>query len=673
MAAHQQRPGGGSVVATDEALPPPLRHALAARGIPIESLHLPLPKDGKLQSPPAGARLCVALIGTAELPADPATAQANVAVLDDAGWPVVLIGPATSATEEALVERVHAWLPLPLEEPLLLTAIRSGFGVAAARAERDAAQELAKLKTAEAKSLYEIGTALSAERDMNRLQELILQRCRELTGADAGSLYLLDDDANKQRILRFEIAQNDSVVGGGFRKMTMPLTDESIAGYVALTGRTLNLADAYQLPAGTPFRFNDAFDRSSGYRTKSMLVVPMRNHEGDVIGVIQLINRKRSFTTKLENPEIVEREVESFSVESEQVLDSLTSQAAVALDNRLLLDNIEQLFEGFVRASVTAIESRDPTTSGHSERVAELTVGIARVVSDIGVDRWKNVGFTEQQLREIRYAGLLHDFGKIGVRENVLVKAKKLFDWQLDVIRLRFALLHKTHEFEYERKQLDAILNHGQEGWLKVRDTLEREHEARLAQLDEDLTAIIEANEPTVLDQEAADRLTTIATRQLEVNGVTAPMLGDDEILALSVRRGSLTENERREIESHVSHTFRFLSLMPWTRQLKGVPLIAWSHHEKLDGTGYPQGLKGDQIPLQSRMMTIADIYDALTASDRPYKRAVPVVKALDILNDEVRRGALDSELLDIFIQRKVYELVTPSGEPRESSLVIAR
>jgi HD-GYP domain-containing protein (c-di-GMP phosphodiesterase class II) len=670
MVDHQHKSRGG-VLATRGTLPPVLRQALASRGFAVAELKLG--EAGPQPSPPTRAKLNIAVIGTAKLPADPGTAETAIARVVATGCPIVLVGPATPATTEALAERVHAWLPLPLEEPQLLTAIRSGFAVAAARAERDAAQELAELKTAEAKSLYEIGTALSAERNLNRLQELILRRCRELTGADAGSLYILEENANKRPILRFEVTQNDSVVAGSFRATPMALTDESIAGYVAMTGHTLNLADAYHLPDGEPFRFNDAFDRASGYRTKSMLVVPMRNHEGDVIGVVQLINRKRSFGITLENAAIVEREVEPFPEEAEEVLDSLTSQAAVALNNRLLLDNIEDLFEGFVQASVTAIESRDPTTHGHSERVAKLTVGIARAVTEIGAGRWKEIGFSEQQLREIRYAGLLHDFGKIGVREDVLVKAKKLYDWQLDVIRLRYALLRKTAETEFERKQLEAVLEHGHQGWLQIRDSVEHEHEEQLAKLDDELTVIIRANEPTVLDQQAEERLKTIAARQLNLDGIAMPVLGDDEFLALSVKRGSLTDRERDEIQSHVSHTYRFLSLMPWTRNLKQVPNIAWSHHEKLNGKGYPQGLKGDEIPLQSRMMAIADIHDALTAADRPYKRAVPLAKALDILHDEARGGAIDPELLDIFVQRRIYELVPLGGVIGASSLAIAR
>lgn len=669
MADRDHRSRGGVVAATDGALPLALKRTLTARNFRLETLSL---TDGTAPTGEsrAGAPPRVCLIGTESLPPDPERAAAILGSLRQRGDAVILIGPSTPAVTERVAELAHAWLPSSAEPVQLLTAIRSAIATAIAEAERDAAQEIAALKAAEAQSLYEIGTALSAERDIQRLQELILQRCRELTRADAGSLYLVDETADKQRILRFEVAQNDSVQSS-FRKLTMPLTDESIAGYVALTGRTLNLEDAYRLPEGAPFRFNDTFDRQTGYRTKSMLVVPMRNHEGDIIGVVQLINRKRSFQTRLEGPDVVEREVEPFPPESEQVLDSFASQAAVALDNRLLLESIEQLFEGFVRASVTAIEARDPTTSGHSNRVAELTVGIARAVTDIGVGPFKDIGFTEAQLREIRYAGLLHDFGKIGVREHVLVKAKKLFDWQLEIIRLRYALLRRSAEAEFERRRLAIFLQHGPEAGRRLERALRAEHEQHLAALDRELQVIIEANEPTVLDQETAHRLAEISQRRLDLGSLEQPVLRDDELLALSVRRGSLTEEERREIESHVSHTYNFLSLMPWTRQLKQVPLIAWAHHEKLDGTGYPRGLRDDEIPIQSRMMTISDIYDALTAADRPYKRAVPVAKALDILTDEARRGALDTDLLDVFIQRRIYEITTPGGAP-PGSLVLA-
>jgi HD-GYP domain-containing protein (c-di-GMP phosphodiesterase class II) len=340
------------------------------------------------------------------------------------------------------------------------------------------------------------------------------------------------------------------------------------------------------------------------------------------------------------------------------VLDAFAGQAAVALNNQLLLANIEGLFEGFVRASITAIEARDPTTSGHSERVAELTVGIALAVNEIDVGRWKSSYFDPTQIREIRYAGLLHDFGKIGVRENVLVKAKKLYDHELEVIRLRFGYVRKALEAEHSRKKLALALEGDHQAFLAALGPIDAEYSHRLSQLDAYLAAVQSANEPTILAEDAADLLEEIARQSyIDAEGNQLPLLGNPELLALSVRRGSLTEEERVEIESHVSHTFRFLSLMPWTRQFKQLPLIAGAHHERLDGTGYPHQLTADEIPLQSKMMAIADIYDALTASDRPYKKAVPVERALDILNQEAKVNHIDTELLDIFIKRRVFDI----------------
>jgi HD-GYP domain-containing protein (c-di-GMP phosphodiesterase class II) len=560
-------------------------------------------------------------------------------------------------------ETVEAWLPLPLTEMSLVTAIHNAMKAAATRRQLEQVRNELAIKETEADSLYEIGTALSTERDIHKLEDLILRRCRELTKADAGSFYLVDEDAEKNPILVFEVTQNDSIPST-FQRFTMPINDKSASGYVALTGELLHLPDVYDLPPDVPFHFNRDFDTRSGYRTKSMLVVPMKNHEGTIIGVLQLINHKRRWEDVLRTPEIAERAVTTFPKDADDILASFASQAAVALDNQLLLDSIEKLFEGFVRASVTAIEARDPTTSGHSERVGGLTVGIATTVSDIAVGRWKDVHFGEREIREIRYAGLLHDFGKIGVRENVLVKAKKLYDPQLDNVRLRFAYARKSLEADHNRRQLAYVLEHGREAFLAALASLDADFEREAGGIDEDLALVVATNEPTVLDQEGAARLSSIGEKHYQgIDGDDHTLLDDQELLALSVRRGSLTEGERKEIESHVSHTFRFLSIMPWTRDLKNVPFIAGAHHEKLDGTGYPRGLTSEEIPLQSKMMTIADIYDALTASDRPYKRAVPVPKALDILVDEVRMGHVDQDLLDVFIEKKVYEAVN-QGEP---------
>lgn len=642
--------GKGVVAASQGILPPALVGSLTARGFQVQLVDL------SRSAPPAPSEPQVTVLASSELPGDPELAQNALARFDSHRCAVIVVGDAPPTVAETVSSLVHAWLPSPVQEIPLVTAIRSAFATLAGRRELAWTQEQVSLKDAEARSLYEIGTALSAERDITRLQDLILRRCRELTKADAGSLYIVGEDAEKRRILRFDIAQNDSIAAS-YQRATMPLTEQSIAGYVALTGRPVNLADAYEIPPEEPYSHNRAFDQRMGYRTKSMLVVPLRNYEGDIVGVIQLINHKPSSDAILTTPDVAERLVGPFPPEAEQVLESFASQAAVALDNRLLLENIEQLFEGFVRASVTAIESRDPTTSGHSERVANVTVGIALAVNGIQVGRWNAVHFSPEQIREIRYAGLLHDFGKIGVREHVLLKAKKLFEGQLELVRMRFAFVQKALEADFKGRQLALLLERGRDAYLQSLGPAEASFRDRLKVLDEDLAAIVSANEPTVLAQESAARLLDLANeRYLGIDGSERPLLDPGELLALSVRRGSLTEEERREIESHVSHTYQFLSVMPWTRTLRDVPTIAWKHHEKLDGSGYPQGLPANDIPIQSRMMTIADIYDALTAADRPYKKAVPLERALDILSEEVRSGYLDAELFDVFLSKRVYE-----------------
>jgi HD-GYP domain-containing protein (c-di-GMP phosphodiesterase class II) len=514
--------------------------------------------------------------------------------------------------------------------------------------------ELARRNT-ELKELNRIGAALSAERDINRLLSLILDKARKITSADAGSLYLvMKGEDGKPDTLKFVLAKNDSVFFE-FQESRMPLDQTSIAGYVAIHGNAVNVADAYELPAGTPYRVSRSWDTKSGYRTKSMLVVPMRDHQDDIIGVIQLINRKKDPAAILKPSSVVESQVVSFDQLDLDLMMSLASQAAVALVNTRLIEGIKALFESFVGASVTAIESRDPTTSGHSGRVAELTVGLAQKVDGISSGLFAPVRFSFDQIQEIRYASLLHDFGKVGVREKVLVKAKKLFFGEMLALRQRFGVIKRTVEADYLRAKVACLEAGGSREELQA---LEAGHAKRQADIDTALDVIAKSNEPTVLDGETANALLELPLKSyLDVDGVTRPYITANELEALSIKRGSLSEQERIEIESHVTHTYRFLSQIPWTGEFARVPDIAFAHHEKLDGTGYPRRLKAADIPLQSRMMTISDIFDALVAWDRPYKKAVPVEKALNILNDEAKQGKLDSDLLHVFIDAKVFEL----------------
>jgi HD-GYP domain-containing protein (c-di-GMP phosphodiesterase class II) len=511
-------------------------------------------------------------------------------------------------------------------------------------------------KGEELRELNRIGIALSAERDIDALLELILGKMREITCADAGSLYLVErtEDGEGGDRLRFKLTQNDSF-SVPFEEFSMPLDHSSIAGHVALSGEPVNVADAYQLPPGSPFQISRAFDRTSGYRTKSMLVVPMRDHHDAVIGVVQLINKKRERSALLQPVSLVEEEVVSFASLDEDLAGSLASQAAVALENARLIEDIRQLFESFVRASVTAIEQRDPTTSGHSERVATLTVALAERVDGLSSGPYAEARFTREELRELRYAALLHDFGKVGVREKVLIKGKKLYFGQMKAVRQRFAYIGKSLEAEHLGRRLE-LLAAGTPNPMALA-VLDEEYAARRAELARLLDAVVRANEPSVLEEESARLLLAMPSRSfVDWDGESQPYLTASELAALSIRKGSLSEEERREIESHVTHTYEFLKQIPWTSEFRRVPEIAWAHHEKLDGTGYPRQLTGAAIPLQSRMMTVADIYDALVAWDRPYKRAVSVERALSIIGEEVSTGRVDPDLFEIFVSARIFE-----------------
>jgi HD-GYP domain-containing protein (c-di-GMP phosphodiesterase class II) len=506
--------------------------------------------------------------------------------------------------------------------------------------------------------LNETGIALSTQRDRESLLNLILQKSREITHSDAGSLYLIEESDEGARQLRFKITQNDSVKFS-FTESVLPIDSSSIAGYVALTGDEVHLADVYQIPSLFPFDFNRKFDEESGYRCKSMLVVAMRSPQGEIIGVVQLINCKRAADLQVDR-QTADDVVIPYPELCRPLLRSLASQAAVALENIRLYESIETLFEGFVRASVSAIEARDPTTYGHSFRVADLTVGLAEVVDRDDSPHFRDIRFSRTEMKEIRYASLLHDFGKVGVREEVLVKAKKLYPMQLDLVQQRFAYARKALEHEQSERKLAYLLEKGREDFLARQALFQRELEEQLRELDEFFGFVVKCNEPTVLREGNFERLSELAERQfVDSGGHHRPLLTPQEVKFLSISRGNLDERERQQIESHVNHTLSFLRQIPWTREIKNIPTIASAHHEKLDGTGYPHNLSASEIPFQSKMMTISDIYDALSATDRPYKKAVRSDQALDILFDEAKQGLVDRELLHLFQEAEIYRLTS--------------
>ncbi len=563
-----------------------------------------------------------------------------------AGVPVVALVAAGTAAAPA---GYYACLPVPVTPFVLAQTLRNASEHARVAGE---AEETAR----HLEELNAIGVRLTAERDTDALLELILTKAREITRSDAGSLYLVEEAEDGARRLRFKLAQNDSV-RIPFTEFTLPITSESIAGHVAACGEAVQLDDARELPPGTPYRLNRDFDTQARYVTKSMLVVPMKTPAGDVIGVLQLINGKPEAGRPFSSVEAIAVEAVPYPARFRSLAASLASQAAVALENSRLYQSIETLFEGFVRASVTAIESRDPTTSGHSFRVADLTVALGAAVDRADGGPFRDVRFSPAEMKEIRYASLLHDFGKVGVREEVLVKARKLHSTHLDLIRLRADLIKRGIELRYAWRKLDWLLAAGRRGYEERAAGWDAELAALVEELDRGLKAVAVANEPSVLADPFVEDIQHLAVRAfLDHLGEPQTLITAPEARILGIRRGSLTEEEFRDIQSHVVHTFQFLSQIPWTRELRGVPGIAASHHEKLDGSGYPAGKRAPEIPLQVRMMTIADIFDALTAADRPYKPAVPVPGALDILDQERRAGAIDSDLLDLFVALRPWE-----------------
>ncbi|MEP6745558.1 MAG: HD domain-containing phosphohydrolase [Gemmatimonadota bacterium] len=579
--------------------------------------------------------------------------------LSDSGVAILGLGAAGEADlpEGMPADALASFILHPVGQRQMLMALRSGWRAVAARREVTRIRAESAQRGNEVTELTDIGVKLSTERNYNTLLELILSQARRITQSDAGSLYVVETDDHGVRRLRFKLAQNQSRPDIPFVEFTIPIDHSSLAGYAAAEGEPLVIDDVYMLPPDVEYSFNRSFDERYGYRTRSVLSIPMTSHKGEVLGVLQLINRKRNADAILSSPAEAEREALAYSPHTVKLVKSLAGQAGVAIENSALYESIERLFDGFVKASVTAIESRDPTTSGHSVRVATMTVGLARAVDAVGAGTYRHVRFSKEQIREIRYAGLLHDFGKVGVREHVLVKAKKLYPADLSLIHQRQAFLYRTAQWAYEKTRADFLERHGKDGYDPFLREIQRKFEEERQLLDRFIGTVLESNEPTVLAEGSFAALQEFAERTYEsLDATVMPWLNDDEVRYLSIRKGSLDEVERLEIESHVTHTYGFLRNIPWTKELQGIPDIAHGHHEKLNGTGYPRRVTAAQIPIQARMMTIADIFDALTASDRPYKRALPLAKALDIIGDEVKNGQLDSDLFKVFVEAKAFE-----------------
>ena len=368
------------------------------------------------------------------------------------------------------------------------------------------------------------------------------------------------------------------------------------------------------------------------YETRTILSAPLITPRGDLVGVVQLLNKFPEGRTSVESP----TEYLDFDDRDVRILGIVAGQAALAIENSVLLAEQERLLEGFVNACVTAIESRDKVTSGHSHRVADYTVQLAEGVNrDQGL--FKEIHFTDGQLREIRFAALLHDIGKIAVKETILNKEKKLFPHELELIQMRMKMMRSQLRIYGKLQDVDVS--------------------PQIGRLDLAWDKIRQANEPSVLPADVGSMIEDLLNFEVVLDdGEKISALSQREAIRLTVKQGSLAPDERLEIERHVSATYEILKLVPWSRGLEGVAEIAYRHHEKLDGSGYPLKCAAPQIPAQSRMLTICDIYDALTADDRPYKKSLPVDVALDIIGREVKSGKLDGRLFDVFRQLDLIE-----------------
>lgn len=517
------------------------------------------------------------------------------------------------------------------------------------------------------KYVLRISRELNGVRDTNRLLSLILQKAREVTNADAGSIYVVEqeDEKSKSGEIVFKVTQNETV-SQALDEFRMPISESSIVGSAVVHAKSINIPDLYHIDNShtppIPIKHDRTWDEKTGYQCRSMLTLPMFDISHHVIGVIQLINRKKEGVTQLKGVEDFTEYVQPFESAAVEYAEIVAQQAGIALENALLTQEKENLFEGFVHASVTAIEQRDPTTSGHSHRVAQLTLGLARLLNDMDHGKFSSVQFDKNQLKEIEYASLLHDFGKLGVREQILTKAKKLFPWELELLLERFDHIRSRHEIEYLQEKIRFLEDRGSFPPAFSQDSLKLTFDKKVSELNEFLAFILKSNEPTVLEQGGFEKLKDIANLKFtDCHHQEKSFLKTKELEALSVSRGSLTRQEFAEIQSHVNHTYEFLRKIPWGRAFSNVPQIAAKHHEKLDGSGYPTSARGREIPIQTRIMTISDIYDALTAADRPYKKAVPVERALDILAMEVKAGKLDSDLYEIFIESKIYTSINPT------------
>lgn len=599
---------------------------------------------------------------------------------------VPILAAGAPEPDEDQAKAYHDFVERPFVPRRVLTTLGNAQRLATTVGSRDVLAGRLRVFHNHWQKLNDIGSALTTIHELDQLLDFILKKCREITGADSGSLYLKEQPLDEKGqptetpILRFKVAQNDSKFIP-FKEWTMPARKESISGYVALEGKEVLLDDVYELPPGLPFRFDTSFDKTSGYRTGSMLVVPMRNHRGQIIGVIQLINKKRNPDDLLKDPVRDRDKVVSFDQNDRMLAVTLASQAAVAIDNaRLMVDirvamrelkiandelekshnKIEFLFDKFVNTCAKAVEARDNALSGHVERMAIYACTVGEAINKLKDGPLSKYKFEGQKMKALKYAAILHDFGKIGVREDILWKATRLKPDRMEAVRYRFQSFTDKLREEASRRQMRYLLENPGLSIVEYSQRVESTLSDKIQEIEDALEFVERVNRLGFLSDEDLTELNRIRETRLSFDGQETPLITDYEYENLAVRKGNLTAKEWVEMKKHVQMTHDILLEIPWEGDLKLVPEWAGSHHEKRDGQGYHRGLAGDDIPIGGQILAIVDIFEALTASDRPYKKQFTREEALDFLRESAAGNWLNPHIVELFIKERLYEVELP-------------